>query len=185
MNNKVKIIATVASVILVVIFVVSSSKYGVDLGTENSEKTSPKVLTVFQTMTTRYFEINIKKVTTSSTFHSGYQWFGNDGKSVYLTIWANVRNIDEQRRIAGTGTLAIVYKGKNYFYDQPETVDRDDLSRTYVNPLVAITAGITYKVPNDISGKIFWQPEYSDGSTIFSLGEINNGVVNAYAPREN
>lgn len=109
------------------------------------------------------FQISVKGCSVGSTVGTGNsytepdQWPG----SRFVVIDALFKNIDTEGRLPFEGSLIIkTDDGRILNYDNTETVMEKGYGIYFksVNPLVTMPTKIVYRIPDDISGEVLWQP---------------------------
>lgn len=98
-----------------------------------------------------------QSVGTGSIYTEPEQWPG----SKFVVIDAAFKNSDSEGRLPNEGNLIIKQPdGTVLLYDNTETI----LKKGYgiylqsVNPLVTMPTKIVYRIPDDVTGEILWQP---------------------------
>lgn len=112
--------------------------------------------------TVGYFNANIKSCTTSDKVGTGNpysepkQWPG----SRFVVIDVLFKNEDSEGRLPVAGSLIINYKGRELRYDNTESVLLDGYGIYFksVNPLVSMPTKIVYRIPDEVSGEVSWEP---------------------------
>lgn len=78
----------------------------------------------------------------------------------FVVIDANFKNQDSEGRLPDAGSLIVKYKGRELRYDNAETIMQEGYGIYFksVNPLISMPTKIVYRIPNELSGELFWQP---------------------------
>ena len=81
--------------------------------------------------------------------------------SQYVILDVSYKNNSTISRVAYPGSLVIGINGAVYEFDNTEAVYSEGfgLPRSGLNPLIAHRTKLVYRVPSDISGLVFWEPE--------------------------
>jgi len=109
-----------------------------------------------------YFEVSAdrgtygKKVETGNQFAEPKSWHG----SRFFTVHATFKNMDTASRLPVEGSLFINYGGRDYEFDSVEPIPLEGYNIWFrkLNPLVAMKTKIVYRIPNEVSGEVFWRP---------------------------
>jgi hypothetical protein len=109
-----------------------------------------------------YFNVKINScsITNGSITGSSYtepkSWPG----SRFVVIDAEFKNLDQEGRLPSEGSLIINHNGKELKYDSTETIIQEGYGIYFksVNPLVTMPTKIVYRIPNEVSGEVSWQP---------------------------
>ena len=127
-----------------------------------------------ETITTDNFEVTLngyrfaKNVETGNPFTDIAPQDGNR----FITLNATFKNIsDRSRMVSQGGAIVIDFNGKSLRYDHTEPILLEGwgLFLDQLNPLTSMTTRLVYKIPAEISGPVYWEPERGKR---FSLGEI-------------
>lgn len=147
--------------------------------TENNNTTieSSSYTKVGQPLKTDMFEITANGVDVKDRVNTGNMF--SDLKAEpgikYLIINATFKNIDTESRMILDGSLLINYQGKDYQFDNSETIMAEGFGTMMdqLNPLTSKTTNLVYKIPAELTGDIFWQPgrSYGDDEVIL-LGTL-------------
>lgn len=109
-----------------------------------------------------YFDVTVNDCTISQDINTGnrYTTVKPDPDARYLTVNATFKNTDNEGRLPAEGSLLITRDGKDYKFDTTETVMSDGygIRLRSLNPLIKLTTKIVYKVPNELSGDVYWKP---------------------------
>lgn len=109
-----------------------------------------------------YFDVTINECTVTKSIDTGnrYSTVKPDPDARFLIVNATFKNIDNEGRLPLEGSLYISKDGKEFKFDTTETVMSDGfgIRMRSLNPLIKLTTKIVYKVPNEISGEVYWKP---------------------------
>ncbi|MCK1788809.1 DUF4352 domain-containing protein [Pseudomonas violetae] len=109
-----------------------------------------------------YFDVTINDCTLSKSINTGNQFttVKADPDARFLTVNATFKNTDNEGRLPLAGSLFISKNGKDYTFDTTETVMSEGygIRLRSLNPLIKLTTKIVYKVPNELSGEVYWRP---------------------------
>lgn len=109
-----------------------------------------------------YFLVSIEscKISDSAETGSRYsepkQWPG----SRFLIIDALFKNEDAEGRLPAEGSLIIRHNGRELRYDTTESIIKEGYGIYFksVNPLVKMPTKIVYRIPDNVSGEVSWEP---------------------------
>lgn len=109
-----------------------------------------------------YFDVIVNDCTITKSIDTGnrYTALKADPDARYLTVNATFKNTDNEGRLPLEGSLFISRDGKDYKFDTTESI----LSEGYgirlrsLNPFIKLNTKIVYKVPNELSGDVYWKP---------------------------
>ncbi|MCO8163896.1 DUF4352 domain-containing protein [Pseudomonas sp. 21LCFQ010] len=109
-----------------------------------------------------YFDVTVNGCTISKSIDTGnrYSRLKPDPDARYLTVNATFKNIDNEGRIPLEGSLFISKDGKDFKFDTTETIMNEGygIRLRSLNPLIKLNTKIVYKVPNELSGEVYWKP---------------------------
>lgn len=128
---------------------------------------TPTVATIGESLTVGYFQIKVNSVKVQKTVNTG-NMFSNlkaDAGNVYFIMNVTFRNIDKESRMVVDGDLIFLVDGKEYVFDQSESVLADGygLFLDQLNPLVSKTTNLVYKIPEGLKGKAYYRPGRNSG----------------------
>lgn len=101
-------------------------------------------------------------VGTKNKYAEPEQW---DGSRFYI-VDASFKNLDTESRLPAEGELVIKSNGIEYTFDGTESLMLKGYGIYFksINPLLTMKTKIVYRIPNEISGPVFWRPgRNSDG----------------------
>lgn len=152
----------------------SSSSYS----RQTQQKTEkPNSVGIGETLRTDYFDITVNKVSLEDRVNTGNEFadLKPEQGNLYLIINASFKNTDKESRMLLDGSVWINYNGKDYEFDQAETVMLEGwgLLLDQINPLTRKTTNLVYKIPAEIKGKAYWQPGRADSDQKILLGNLN------------
>ena len=109
-----------------------------------------------------YFDVQVNEclISKSVKTNNRYATLKPDPDARYLTVNATFKNTDNEGRIPFEGSLIISKDGKNYKFDTTETILTDGygIRLRSINPFIKLNTKIVYKVPNELSGEVYWKP---------------------------
>jgi hypothetical protein len=109
-----------------------------------------------------YFDVTVNDCTISKSINTGnrYTTVKPDPDARYLIVNATFKNTDNEGRLPLEGSLLISKDGKDYKFDTTESVMSEGygIRLRSLNPLIKLTTKIVYKVPNELSGDVYWKP---------------------------
>lgn len=109
-----------------------------------------------------YFDVTVNDCTISKSIDTGnrYSTVKPDPDARFLTVNATFKNTDNEGRLPLEGSLFISKDGKDFKFDTTETIMSDGygIRLRSLNPLIKLNAKIVYKVPNELSGEVYWKP---------------------------
>ena len=109
-----------------------------------------------------YFDVTVNDCTISKSIETGnrYSTVKPDPDARFLTVNATFKNTDNEGRLPFEGSLFISKDGKDYKFDTTETVMSEGygIRMRLLNPLIKLNTKIVYKVPNELSGEVYWKP---------------------------
>lgn len=115
-----------------------------------------------------------QNVGTGSRYTEPDHWPG----SKFVVIDATFKNIDAEGRLPSEGHLVIKQpNGTTLVYDSTEAVMAKGYGIYFksVNPLVTMPTKIVYRIPDDVTGEILWQPGRSTGGKNLWCSFLNQG----------
>lgn len=109
-----------------------------------------------------YFDVIVNDCTLSKSIDTGNRFttVKPDADARYLTVNATFKNTDSEGRLPFEGSLFITKDGKDYKFDTTESVMSEGygIRLRSLNPFIKLTTKIVYKVPNELSGDVYWKP---------------------------
>ncbi len=109
-----------------------------------------------------YFDVTVNDCTISKSIETGnrYSTVKSDPDARFLTVNATFKNTDNEGRLPLEGSLFISKDGKDYKFDTTESIVSEGygIRLRSLNPLIKLTTKIVYKVPNELSGEVYWKP---------------------------
>ncbi|MDQ0978534.1 DUF4352 domain-containing protein [Pseudomonas synxantha] len=109
-----------------------------------------------------YFDVTVNDCTISKSINTGnrYSAVKPDPDARFLTVNATFKNTDNESRLPLEGSLFISKDGKDFKFDTAETIMSDGygIRMRSLNPLIKLNTNIVYKVPNELSGEVYWKP---------------------------
>ncbi len=133
----------------------------------------PKLPGYGETITAGNFEVTLngykfsKQVDTGNEFANIAPQEGNR----FLIMSVTYKNISDKSKMAFPGAVYIEYNGKTLKYDHAETIPLEGwgLLLDQLNPLTSKTTKLVFKIPSEIKGPVYWEPE---GGKRFTCGNI-------------
>lgn len=109
-----------------------------------------------------YFEVStrscsvMKSVKTNNRFSD----LPAQAETSYIVLDASFKNLDSESRMPVEGDIIIVSNGKEYRFETSETVMAEGYGLRFrkMNPLITERTKLVYKVPDEISGEVYWEP---------------------------
>ncbi len=109
-----------------------------------------------------YFDVTVNDCTISKSIDTGnrFSTIKPDPDARFLTVNATFKNTDNEGRLPLEGSLLIKKDGKDFKFDTTETVMSEGygIRMRSLNPLIKLNTKIVYKVPNELSGEVYWKP---------------------------
>lgn len=109
-----------------------------------------------------YFDVTVNDCTISKSIDTGnrYSTVKPDPDARYLTVNATFKNTDNEGRLPMEGSLFISKDGKDFKFDTTESIMSEGygIRLRSLNPLIKLNTKIVYKVPNELSGDVYWKP---------------------------
>ncbi|OMQ37146.1 DUF4352 domain-containing protein [Pseudomonas putida] len=109
-----------------------------------------------------YFDVTVNDCTLSNSIDTGNRFTAlkPDADARYLTVNATFKNTDNEGRLPFEGSLIIRKDGKDYKFDTTESVMSEGygIRLRSLNPFIKLTTKIVYRVPNELSGDVYWKP---------------------------
>lgn len=120
------------------------------------------------------FEVTLKSYKIQKSVNTGNPFVKLEPEegNKFLILDVNYKNIDnESRMIGGEGKVFVDVNGKEFEYDKSETVLLDGwgVLLDQLNPLTQKNTKLVFKIPDELKGKIYWEP--ARGSNRFFVGE--------------
>lgn len=135
------------------------------------------VVKLNDTLRTEYFDIVASKVKAKTKLIPGWPYdnvlAGKD--EMFVVFRATFKNIDNESRMVEAGQLLINYNGKDYQFDEPETINVPGfgLFLDQINPLITKRTTLVYKMPANIKGDLYWHPGRTKDNEVIFLGKLN------------
>jgi hypothetical protein len=139
----------------------------------NEEPT--KVYKINETVQTSYFEVIISSVKILNSVETGNEFtrLPQEAGIKYLIIDIRFKNIDKEARMLVSGELILIDKqGKQYVFDNSETILSDDfgLFLDTLNPMLTKRTKLVYKIPSNFTGTIYYKPGRNFSNDVIDLG---------------
>jgi len=113
-----------------------------------------------------YFDVTVNDCTISKSIDTGNRSsaVSPDPDARFLTVNATFKNTDYEGRLPFEGSLIISKDDKDFKFDTTETIMSDGygIRLRSLNPLIKLNTKIVYKVPNELSGDVYWKPGRND-----------------------
>lgn len=125
-----------------------------------------------------YFEVSTSKAFATNEIRTGNkyaepkQWEG----SRFFVVDASFKNVDTESRLPSGGSLFINYNGKEYEFDTVEPIMLEGYNIWFksINPLITMKTKIVYRIPNEVSGEVFWRPGRNPSDTRLWVGKVTS-----------
>jgi hypothetical protein len=132
---------------------------------------------VGQVLKTDYFDVTVNKVSITQKIKdpSGLEMHVTaEPGTKLLVLNVTFKNNDSESRMAMDGSVHFNYGGKDYNFDNSETlmIDGYGLFLDQLNPLISKTTNLVYKIPAEVSGEAYYNPGRADGDERIILGNI-------------
>ena len=109
-----------------------------------------------------YFDVTVNDCTISKSIDTGnrFSTVKPDPDARFLTVNATFKNTDNEGRLPLEGSLFISKDGKDFKFDTTESIMSEGygIRLRSLNPLIKLNTKIVYKVPNELSGEVYWKP---------------------------
>lgn len=109
-----------------------------------------------------HFDVTIKScsVTDGPITGNNYTEPKNWPGSRFVVIEADFKNLDQEGRLPSEGSLIIKHNGRELRYDSTESILQEGYGIYFksVNPLITMPTKIVYRIPNEVSGEVSWEP---------------------------
>ncbi|RMV76450.1 hypothetical protein ALP05_00661 [Pseudomonas caricapapayae] len=109
-----------------------------------------------------YFDVTVNDCTVSKSVDTGNRFttVKPDPDARFVTVNATFKNTDNEGRLPVEGSLLISMDGKDYKFDTTESIlgEGYGIRMRSLNPLIKLNTKIVYKVPNELSGDVYWKP---------------------------
>lgn len=109
-----------------------------------------------------YFDVTVNDCTITKSIETGnrFSTVKPDPDARFLTVNATFKNTDNEGRLPLEGSLFISKDGKDYKFDTTESIMSEGygIRLRSLNPLIKLNTKIVYKVPNELSGEVYWKP---------------------------
>ena len=152
-----------------------SDEYRYYKSEENKSGEKTKV-SVGQILKTKYFEVTVNNVSLQKSVNTGNQFTDLKAEKGirYLVFNTTFKNIDDESQVLIDGDVIIKYNGKDYTYGKSETILADGwgLLLDRINPLTSKTTNLVYKIPEEITGRVYYRPGRSGKDDLIFLGNL-------------
>lgn len=109
-----------------------------------------------------YFDVAIKSCSVTNGPVTGNSYTEPDDwpDSRFVVIDADFKNLDQEGRLPSEGSLIIKHNGRELRYDSTESILQEGYGIYFksVNPLITMPTKIVYRIPNEVSGEVSWEP---------------------------
>ena len=143
-------------------------------GNNDSKTNKSNSVGIGEVLKTDYFEVTVNKVGVDTWINTGNEFsdLKEEDGSKFIVLNVTFKNIDNESRMIVEGSLFINYNGKDYKFDKSETIMADGwgLMLDQINPLIKKTTKLVYKIPNEITGNVYYKPGRTDQ-------QINLGTI--------
>ncbi|SFD63814.1 protein of unknown function [Chitinophaga sp. CF118] len=175
-------ILKIVLLIIAVLFVIGLIRKLVDDNQKGKDVTSTDApastaITIRQTLKTQYFDVTVNKVSIVKRINDpsglGMHHLADSG-SKFLVLNTTFKNTGSESHMVTDGNVHITYQGKSYNFDNAEIVLMEgyDLFTDQLNPLIVKTTNLVYKIPEEVGGEAFYNPERAKIDETISLGII-------------
>lgn len=142
----------------------------------SSETEANKSVGLGEVLKTEYFDVTANKMVVVPKINTGNEYTDVKAEegSKFLIIDVSFKNTDTESRMVMDGDILVNYSGKDYKFDKPETIIADGFGTMLdqINPLITKKTKIVYKIPTELTGKVYWNPGRSDSDQVIYLGDI-------------
>jgi hypothetical protein len=142
----------------------------------SSEQSASTSVGIGQTLHTEYFDVTVNNVSIKDRVNTGNEFADLKAEpgNKYLIINAKFKNTDKESRMITDGSVWINYNGKDYEFDNSETVMSEGWGTMLdqLNPLTSKTTNLVYKIPAEIKGTALWNPGRTDKDQVINLGDF-------------
>jgi hypothetical protein len=153
-----------------------SQSSGSNTATGESKAAGATQVAIGQPLKTDYFEVTVTRAGLTKKLDTGNEYTDvvADAGNTFLVINTTFKNIDNESRMLTDGTVFINYNGKDYEFDNAETIMAEGfgLFLDQINPLTSKTTKLVYKVPAEIKGAAYYQPGRADSDEKIFLGSL-------------
>lgn len=160
--------------IVIILMVFTIYGCGSETNKNNRSSVTSTYTKVGEILKTDLFEITVNSVEIKPKIKTGNQYLDpkSDPSSSFLIFNVKFKNIDTESRMPFEGIVKVNYNGKDYEFDSPEPIMADGYGLFFdqINPLTSTTTNIVFKIPNELRGKMYWQPGRTN--ELIYLGEI-------------
>lgn len=129
-----------------------------------------------QPLKTDYFEVVVNKVSLKNSVRTGNEFADKEPEegNMFLILNTSFKNIDNESRMLTDGVVWVEYNGKEYQFDNSETVMLEGwgLMMDQINPLTTKKTNLVYKIPAELKGPAYYQPGRADKDQRIFLGEL-------------
>lgn len=140
----------------------------------SSTESSSKVVELGQPLQTDYFSVKVNKFDLKDKVSTGNEFadLKKEEGNKYVIINVTLKNTDSESRMMFDGELLVKSGGKDYKYENAETVMAEGwgILMENINPGVTKTTNIVYKVPSDLKGDVYYVPARS--SEMIKIGTL-------------
>ncbi|EQA38217.1 PF11611 domain protein [Leptospira inadai serovar Lyme str. 10] len=147
-----------------IILIFGSDKKG-NMDTGNSNSVTQEIpLSIGSTVSGTYFDITLNGAYLTRSVETGNMFIRlerEDGNQ-YLVMNVTYKNTDNTgRTLISEGIIYVDFNGKQYEFDKSETLLLDGwgLFLEQMNPLTKKTTNLIFKIPAELKGEIYWNPE--------------------------
>lgn len=112
--------------------------------------------------TVGYFDASVDACNAQSLPITGNKYTEPDAwdGSRFVVLDVTFKNNDSEGRLPLPGSLVINHNGRELTYDTTESIMQKGFGIYFksVNPLLSMKTKLVYRIPNEISGDVFWVP---------------------------
>ena len=112
--------------------------------------------------------------TTSKSVNFGFTTINAQPGSKFLILQASVKNNSNTGKYITPGSVIIDYKGNPYRFNVVEEIVGDPLQipETPINPLITQKIRVIYRIADEVTGKVRWQPGMNPQDLTVRCGTI-------------
>lgn len=114
-----------------------------------------------------YFDVSVDACKVQSLPITGNKYTEPDNweGSRFIVLDVTFKNNDSEGRLPQSGELLVDFNGRELVYDTTEAIMQRGFGIYFqsVNPLLSMKTKLVYRIPNEISGEVFWMPGRNEG----------------------
>jgi hypothetical protein len=171
-----KIAIPIILILFIIIIVSTCGKTDSDKTSNSSSQETNKIVKQGEILHTQYFDIRVNQCTSQNELitEDGLTDLKPEQGSKFIIVDVTFKNTSTESRMMFEGALIINYNGKDYTFDKNETIMSDGygLFLEEINPLTSKRTKLVYKVPDELKGKLYYNPGRADVDQVIFLGTI-------------